>query len=69
MLTSHDANLVANGDAESVLNCDYLAEVDRSKGRIAVQGALDSPHVCDAIKNVMQGGERAFRLRQENYGF
>jgi type III restriction enzyme len=69
MFTSHDANLVVNGDAELVIHCDYLAEVDRPKGRIAVQGAFDSPHVCDAIKNVMEGGERAFRLRQEKYGF
>jgi type III restriction enzyme len=69
MFSSHDANLVVNGDAELVIHCDYLAEVDRSKGRIAVQGALDCPHVCDAIKNVMEGGERAFRLRQEKYGF
>jgi type III restriction enzyme len=69
MFTSHDANLVVKGEAELVLHCDYLPQADRSKGRIAVQGPLDCPHVCDAIKNVMQVGERAFRLRQEKYGF
>lgn len=69
IFTSHDANLVVNGDAELVIHCDYLTEVNRSKGRIATEGAIDSPHVCDAIKNAMEGGERAFRLRQEKYGF
>ena len=32
MFTSHDANLVVNGDAELVLHCDYLTEVDRKEG-------------------------------------
>lgn len=69
IFTSHNANLVVNGDAELVVQCDYLTDVDRSRGRIALEGAIDSPKVCEAIKHVMEGGEKAFRLRQEKYGF
>ena len=69
IFTSHNANLVVNGDAEFIVHCDYLTQLDRSKGRIALEGAIDSPHVCEAIKKAMEGGERAFRLRQQKYGF
>jgi chromosome segregation protein len=69
VFVSHDANIVVNGDAELVIHCDYKSEADRSSGCIANEGAIDQPMVCDAIKKVMEGGEEAFKLRQEKYGF
>jgi len=37
--------------------------------RLAGEGAIDVPHMRDAIKRVMEGGEAAFKLRKEMYGF
>ncbi len=69
IFTSHNANLVVNGDAELVIVCDYRTAGDQSGGRISLQGAIDMPEIRDAITHVMEGGEKAFRLRKEKYGF
>lgn len=69
IFASHNANLVVNGDAELVAWCDYRAATDQSRGMIAGQGAIAVPAVCDAIKKIMEGGEAAFNLRKEKYGF
>lgn len=69
VFSSHNANLVVNGDAELVVCCDYTTTGDHSAGRIRLEGAIDVPAVRDEITLVMEGGERAFRLRKDKYGF
>lgn len=69
IFSSHNPNLVVNGDAELVVCCDYRAAGDHSGGRIKLQGAIDVQDVRAEITSVMEGGERAFRLRKEKYGF
>jgi type III restriction enzyme len=69
VFTSHNANLVVNGDADQVVCCDYRAAGDQSGAKIKVNGAIDIPAVREEITNVMEGGEKAFRLRKEKYGF
>jgi len=69
IFSSHNANLVVNGDAELVVWCDYRVAGDFSRGRIANEGAIDIPAIRDTIKSVMEGGEKAFKLRLEKYGF
>jgi chromosome segregation protein len=69
VFASHNANLVVNGDAELVAWCDYRTAGDQSRGTIAGEGAIDVPEVRDAIKRIMEGGEAAFNLRKEKYGF
>jgi len=69
IFASHNANLVVNGDAELVIWCDYRSRIDQSGGMIAGQGAIDIVDIKQAIKKVMEGGERAFRLRKDKYGF
>ncbi|MGO9170753.1 MAG: TrlF family AAA-like ATPase [Rhodomicrobium sp.] len=69
IFASHNANLVVNGDAELVVWCDYRKAGDQSLGKIAGEGAIDVPDMRDAIKRVMEGGEAAFKLRKEKYGF
>ncbi|HSH58568.1 MAG TPA: AAA family ATPase [Acidimicrobiales bacterium] len=69
IFASHNANLVVNGDAELVAVCDYRAAGDQSGGRIKAEGAIDVAEVRDEITHVMEGGEKAFRLRKEKYGF
>ena len=69
VFSSHNANLVVNGDAELVVCCDYRDAGDHSAGKIKLEGAIDIPAVRDEITVVMEGGEKAFRLRKEKYGF
>lgn len=69
IFSSHNANLVVNGDADLVLVCAYLTAGDQSAGHIKEQGAIDVATVRGEITSVMEGGERAFRLRKEKYGF
>ncbi len=69
IFASHNANLVVNGDAELVAWCEYRTKGDQSGGKIAGEGAIDMPVVRDAIKAIMEGGEAAFNLRKDKYGF
>ncbi len=69
IFSSHNANLVVNGDAELVVCCDYRAVSDQSRGQLKLKGAIDMPAVRKEITTVMEGGEKAFRLRKEKYGF
>jgi chromosome segregation protein len=69
LFASHNANLVVNGDAELVVAFDYRKQGDQSGGRIKFEGAIDMPEVREEITRVMEGGEKAFRLRKEKYGF
>ncbi|MEX5718203.1 TrlF family AAA-like ATPase [Geodermatophilus maliterrae] len=69
LFASHNANLVVNGDAELVVACDYRRAGDQSGGRIKLTGAIDIPELRDEITHVMEGGEKAFKLRRDKYGF
>jgi type III restriction enzyme len=69
IFSSHNANLVVNGDAELVVWCDYRVAGDFSRGRIANEGAIDMPSIRETIKTVMEGGDKAFKLRLDKYGF
>ena len=69
IFSSHNANIVVNGDADLVVCCDYRTAGDHSGGRIKSRGAIDIPEVRADITTVMEGGQEAFRLRKEKYGF
>lgn len=69
VFASHNANLVVNGDAELVVCCDYRVSSDHSGGKIKLEGAIDVPDVRREITTVMEGGEKAFRMRKDKYGF
>jgi len=69
IFASHDANLVVNGDAELIIFCDYASADDRTRGTIKAQGAIDVCDIREAITKVMEGGKKAFQLRQQKYGF
>ncbi len=69
IFASHNANLVVNGDAELVVWCENRTFSEQSRGQIAGQGAIDIPEAREAIKSIMEGGEAAFKLRREKYGF
>lgn len=69
VFTSHNANLVVNGDAELVICCDYKESTSQTRGILKDEGAIDKKAVRNEITSVMEGGEKAFRLRKDKYGF
>ncbi|WP_321430691.1 TrlF family AAA-like ATPase [uncultured Methanolobus sp.] len=69
VFTSHNANLVVNGDAELVVCCDYKDSTNQTRGILREEGAIDQEAVRTQITSVMEGGEKAFRLRKDKYGF
>lgn len=69
IFASHNANLVVNGDAELIIAFNYCDETDRTKGTIETEGAIDIREMRETIAKVMEGGQKAFELRKEKYGF
>ena len=69
IFSSHNANIVVNGDADLVVCCANRKAGDQTGGIIKCQGAIDVPAINQEITAVMEGGKEAFRLRKEKYGF
>jgi len=69
IISSHNANLVVNGDSELVICCDYNETSEQTKGHIKYEGSIDREEIRNEITSIMEGGERAFKLRKEKYGF
>ncbi len=69
IISSHNANLVVNGDTELVVCCDYNETSEQTKGQIKHEGSIDNVEIRNEITSIMEGGERAFKLRKEKYGF
>lgn len=69
IFSSHNANFVVNGDAELVICCDYIKAGDQTGGQIKHTGAIDNLLIKNEITTVTEGGEKAFRLRMDKYGF
>ncbi len=65
IVATHNANLPVNGDAELVL----ALKGEAGRGRIQVQGGLDRKEVVEAVLDIMEGSEQAFRRRSEKYHF
>jgi len=65
IMATHNANLPVNGDAELV----YALEARDGKGVVRTQGGLDQHEVTNAILDIMEGTEEAFRRRREKYHF
>lgn len=63
IIATHNANLVVNTDAEQVIVADY------SNGQLSYTvGALESTSIRESIKNILEGGDEAFKKREEKYG-
>lgn len=66
IIASHNANIVVNGSSELVA---YLDIVGTGERKIACAGAIDTSDICDVITSTMEGGEKAFKDRQDKYGY
>jgi type III restriction enzyme len=69
IVSSHNANIVVNGDADLVIVCAYKDGSEQSRGMIKVEGAIDMQSIRNEITKIMEGGKDAFQLRRDKYGF
>lgn len=67
LFATHNANIPVFGDAEWI----GVLSVEDSKGKILVdqQGAIDMPSIQDLAAKILEGGQTAFNIRREKYGF
>lgn len=73
IFSTHNPNLVVNGDADKVVVMRATVPEDRAgpaaaKIRTEVDGAIETPAVRDEITRIMEGGMEAFALRSRKYG-
>lgn len=66
MFASHNANIVVNGSSELVGHLEVRTDGQR---QFECAGAIDSPAVCEIITSTMEGGAKAFKDRQDKYGY
>jgi type III restriction enzyme len=57
---------VVNGSSELV---GYLDVKDTGDRQFECAGAIDKPLMCQVIASTMEGGEKAFKDRQNKYGY
>lgn len=65
IVATHNANLPVNADAEQI----YALEARDGRGKVRAQGGLDRKHVAEAVLDIMEGSEQAFKQRSEKYHF
>lgn len=63
IVATHNPNIPILGDAEMILALD--ATIDKS--RVVACGAIDEPDVADAARQILEGGDKAFRDRARRY--
>jgi type III restriction enzyme len=66
IFASHSANIVVNGSSELVGHLDVKDDGER---HFECSGAIDKPSICKVITSTMEGGEKAFKDRQNKYGY
>jgi ABC-type lipoprotein export system ATPase subunit len=64
IVATHNANIPVIGDSELIL----VLEAKKDRCMIIDKGSVDKSAIKQAIKQIMEGGEEAFRLRIEKYG-
>jgi len=61
IISTHNANIVVNGDSEQVI----VAKLDRGKDYIS--GSIENSIINEEIKSILEGGEQAFNNRGYKY--
>jgi ABC-type multidrug transport system ATPase subunit len=61
IMSTHNANLVVNADAEQVV----VAQLDLGKPYLT--GSIENPEINRSVRDILEGGEDAFRKRQRKY--
>lgn len=64
IIATHNANIPVIGDSELIV----VLESAEGVCKIVDLGSIDKASIREHVKNIMEGGEEAFRLRFEKYG-
>ena len=64
IIATHNANIPVIGDSELIV----VLESAEGVCNIVDLGSIDKASIREHVKNIMEGGEEAFRLRFEKYG-
>lgn len=65
IIATHNANLPVNADAELI----HALEARGGCGKSRAKGGLDRKDVAQAVLDIMEGSEQAFKRRSEKYHF
>lgn len=65
IVATHNANLPVNADAEQI----HALEARDGRGKPRARGGLDRKDVAQAVLDIMEGSEQAFKRRSEKYHF
>jgi energy-coupling factor transporter ATP-binding protein EcfA2 len=64
IIATHNANLVVNTDAEQIIVAEH------SNGTLSYQaGSLEDLNIRESITTILEGGDQAFKKREEKYGY
>lgn len=64
IIATHNANLVVNTDAEQVIIAEH------TNGMLSYKaGTLEDLVIRDSVKTILEGGDEAFKKREEKYGY
>lgn len=61
IISTHNANLVVNTDAEQVI----VARLDQENGYLS--GSLENSEIIENVCEILEGGEEAFKKREQKY--
>jgi predicted ATPase len=65
IIVTHDANLVVNGDSEQVIVAKYQnGQIDHQ-----INGSLENPDIRLRVAKILEGGDEAFKKREQKYQF
>jgi ABC-type cobalamin/Fe3+-siderophores transport system ATPase subunit len=64
IVVTHNANIAVLGDSELILPMRRSGD----KGTVADRGSIDRTETKKSVQAILEGGELAFRRRQEIYG-
>jgi len=64
IIATHNANIPVIGDSEQII----VLESEEGVCNVVDTGSVDKKSIRNLVKNIMEGGEEAFKLRAEKYG-
>ncbi|OAJ72954.1 hypothetical protein AYJ08_16045 [Brevibacillus sp. SKDU10] len=64
IIATHNANLVVNADAEQIIVADFI-----NNSIVYTSGSIENNHLRKEVAGLLEGGEEAFKQRENKYGF
>ena len=63
IVATHNANIPVTGDAELIV----VMQANEKHGWVERVGSIDDPHMREPVENILEGGHKAFEMRQKKY--